>query len=364
MRTINSPNGARARLVAVLAVVVAATLFDGGTRGRTVRVEPQRDVELFRAVVAEMNAGSSYYEAMGSELRQRRYPSTSVFNWRTLLLYRTLALGPLAAARTALLAAAIALWVLTVLVIRRHSTLALIVAAVIQLGAVIAVAVPPAVLLTEAWSGVIIGLSFCAFRLRRWRTGVGLGILALFIRELAAPYVAVCALIAIRKRRWNEVVGWTVAAMVYFASFARHLITVRALHQPGDLSQASSWLFWGGPAFFVQTLRTNAWLYVAPSWLPLAAVLLGLLAASWHSGAPLRLRAVTLAYLAMFLAVGQPFNSYWGLVTAPLWAFAAAAGVDALQTWWLTVFSGETRLIGMNRRLVEQRAQSGRHAYD
>jgi hypothetical protein len=312
-----------------------------------------------------MSAGSSYYEAMGSQLRQRRYPTTNVFNWRTPLLYRTLALGPVAAARTALLGAAIALWLLTVLVIRRHSTLALIIGAVIQLGAVIAVAVPPAAFLTEAWSGVIIGLSFCAFRLRRWGTGMALGVLALFIRELAAPYVAVCALIAIRKRRWNEVFGWTVAAMMYFAFFTQHLISVRALHQPGDLSQASSWLFWGGPAFFVQTLRTNAWLLVAPSWLPLAAALLGLLAAACCSaGVPLRLRAVTLGYLAMFLAVGQPFNSYWGLVTAPLWAFAAAAGVDAVQTWWLTAFSGETQPIGMNARLVEQRAQTGRHAYD
>ena len=43
------------------------------------------------------------------------------------------------------------------------------------------------------WAGVLIGLSICAYGIDRPRTGVALGLAAVFIRELAMPYCLVAA---------------------------------------------------------------------------------------------------------------------------------------------------------------------------
>lgn len=331
-----TPTGARIRLLAFLAIIVLGSVIDTNrTRVPAApAAEAQRDIELFRAVVARVRAGMPYYEAMGMELRQRRYPTASVFNWRTPLLYTAVAaVGP-RSARALLACLASALSVLTVVVLRTRSTPALMAALFMQLGALVSVAVASAPLLTEAWAGVLLALSVCAYQMRARRTAAGLGLLALFARELAAPYVAVCAFIALRDRRWDEITIWSVGALAYSIYFGWHFREVSALQRPGDLAHAYSWLYGGGPAFLLHTLRTNAWLLVSPPWIPSASALLAILLAACASPRTAsRLRTTVLVYLAMFLIVGQPFNYYWGLLTAPLWALATADGVDALRDW-------------------------------
>jgi hypothetical protein len=357
-----SPTGARIRILASVGIALAAVFIASISRAPAARGDSQRDVELFRAVVARMASGAPYYEAMGLELRQRRYPTASVFNWRTPFLYRAIAAMTPSVARAALVGLAVVLMALTAAVLRDHSTLAMLAGLVIQLGAVVSVLVPPAALLTEAWAGVLVALSFCAYRLRRWQAGVALGVAALFIRELAAPYVIVCAASALRTRQWKELTAWTAGMLVYAGFFAWHAFAVNAGHQPGDLAQANSWLYWGGPAFMMQTLRTNAWLQAVPAWLPVAPALLTLLVAACLSGFTAgRLRAMTATYLALFLAVGQPFNFYWGLLTAPMWAFVAADGVESLRNWSLVSFSSSSRLAWTGGSIA---AHGGKQAYD
>src|SRR5690348_3086984 len=43
------------------------------------------DVALYRAEVDQIHAGESYYQAAAAELRDRGYPTKSIFNWRTPL---------------------------------------------------------------------------------------------------------------------------------------------------------------------------------------------------------------------------------------------------------------------------------------
>jgi len=328
--------GARIRVVAFLAIIVLGSVIDTTRRPMPTAsaAEAQRDIELFRAVVARVRAGTRYYEAMGTELRARRYPAASVFNWRTPLLYTAVAaIGP-ASARVLLISLASALVVLTVVVLRTRSTPALMAALFMQFGAFVSVAVPSAPFLTEVWAGVLLGLSYCAYQMRVWRTAAVLALIGLFIRELAAPYVVVCAWLALHGRRRHEVAVWIAGAATYSIYFAWHLYHVKALQEPGDLAHAFSWLYGGGPIFLLQTLRTNAWVFLASAWIPTAPALLAiLLAACAWPGTTLRLRGIVTAYLAMFLVVGQPFNQYWGLLTAPLWAVATADGVEALRHW-------------------------------
>ena len=45
----------------------------------------------------------------------------------------------------------------------------------------------------------------------------------------------------------------------------------------------------------------------------------------------MQLRLGILAYMATFAIIGQPFNWYWGFVTAPLWAFGIAYSLDGVR---------------------------------
>jgi hypothetical protein len=286
---------------------------------------------MFEAVCARVRDGESYYRAMAAELRARHYPTASIFNWRTPLPYAAARVVPSGYLRAGLISLGAGLLILTAVVLKNHSPAMIIVALVAQVGAMVALIDPAAPVLAENWTGVLIGLSISAYQLRAWRTAACIGVLALFFRELAAPYVVVCALLALRERRRQEIAVWMAGAVAYGAFFLWHVHEVRLLQRPGDLSHLNSWLFGGGPAFLLETLRTNAWVLMCPPWIPAAsAILAALAAAAIRRGTGSHLRGTILAYGAMFMAIGQPFNNYWGFVTAPIWALAVGYGLEAV----------------------------------
>src|SRR5678815_3172166 len=49
---------------------------------------------MYRAMIDDLHPGTSYYDAIGGELRSRGYATREVFNWRTPLLMTSLATMP------------------------------------------------------------------------------------------------------------------------------------------------------------------------------------------------------------------------------------------------------------------------------
>jgi hypothetical protein len=156
-------------------------------------VGPSRDVDLFAATVQRLRSGESYYDAMGSELRNRRYTTASVFNWRTALLYIGLSSMSPALARATLVLLGGLVIALSVAVLSARPPLVLILGVLMQLGAVVTVSFTEGSLMTEVWAGVLVALSVLVYSLRFWHAGALIGLLALFVRELVAPYAVVCA---------------------------------------------------------------------------------------------------------------------------------------------------------------------------
>jgi hypothetical protein len=110
-----------------------------------------------------------------------------------------------------------------------------------------------------------------------------------------------------------------------------HILAVKGRILPDDRVPAS-WVQFGGAAFLLATCRMNAYLFNLPLWtsalyLPLA--LLGL--AGWRGWTGERLALTAGAYVAAFAVAGQPFNDYWGLITAPLLACGFAAIPEAVR---------------------------------
>lgn len=322
----------RARAVCTLLALGAVGVLALGCPAPVVAPPPGAtggDAATFLEVVARLRTGTPYYAAMGSELRRAEYPTRSVFNWRTPFLLSAVSAVPEAVGRAVLVALLILLCFATA-AITRPTPAAVWVSVAMQLGVVGTMSERSALVMGEAWAGVLVGLSVCAYAFRRRGAGVALGLLALFVRELAAPYCVACVIVAAANRRWRELGAWLVGACGYAAYYGWHLSQVRAQQLPTDLAHASSWLEFRGLPFLMATIHWQGWLLVLPT--PLAAAMLVLIVAGiLNTRAPFHVRAASAAYVAFFLAAGRPFNGYWGLTAAPTWALACGYGVSMVR---------------------------------
>ncbi|HVW91120.1 MAG TPA: hypothetical protein VHB74_00790 [Devosia sp.] len=297
----------------------------------------QRDMATYTLIVEAMHRGQGYYDAVAAALRQNHYGMQSVFNWRTPLLLTGAASFPSLIWPQMLqgIAALVALLLAARLALRELGGIAAALVFVLGLGSLAMVAVPGSVLMAEVPAGVLILLSASAYGLGWRRVGFIAAVLALFIRELAGPYVLVCAVLAWREGRWREVTGWMAAGLAYAGYFLWHMHMV-ALHvAPGDPADMSGWLQWGGAGFVLQTAQFDGVFAVAPlrvTALILPAAWLGLLA--WPGAAGERIGLTVSLYLALFAVAGKPFNTYWGALYTPLLVFGLAWFPFAVADLW------------------------------
>ena len=184
----------------------------------------------------------------------------------------------------------------------------------------------------EAWAGALIGGSVIVYARGRTGAGVSLALLALFVRELAAPYCVACTLAAVWRRRWTEVTWWSAGAAAYAAYYAWHVSHVLPLRLATDVGHGSSWLEFGGLPFILATLEMSGWLFMLPHVWHVGALVL-VLAGLLHARTPCHARLAGMAYLAWFAVVGKVFDHYWGLMAAPTWGLVSGFGAEAVWQW-------------------------------
>ena len=83
------------------------------------------------------------------------------------------------------------------------------------------------------WAGVLIAFSVCAYGIDRPLLGVAMGLAAVFFRDLALPYCALCAAITWRQGRRRELALWMLGLAAWMAFFAWHWWQVSELIPPG-----------------------------------------------------------------------------------------------------------------------------------
>jgi hypothetical protein len=157
-----------------------------------------------------------------------------------------------------------------------------------------------------------------------------IGLAAALTRELAAAYLLAMAVLAWRDGARRETIAWMGALAAFTLALAAHAAAVHAQILPGDPA-SQGWLRIGGWRFALATFHWNALLITAPAWVTavLAPVaLLGL--AAWRDPLGERVALTVFGYVAAFIFVGRPENSYWGLLIAPLWPLSLLLGPRAL----------------------------------
>jgi hypothetical protein len=286
------------------------------------------DIDMFKTVVTRLQAGENYYGVMGDELRRGYYPAGSIFNWRTPGLYEIFAALPDWIRSAMFLMVAALVFVLTAIQVRHLGPRLIALALVTQTG--VLSTMWPAQMMTETWCGLLVAISAFAYGSSYRRVGVLLGLLALFVRELAAPYCMICVLLAVAGRRRRELILWVVGAAIFALVYYLHVTRVWAHQKPGDVIPLP-WVRFGNVRFILETIRqTNWWLARTPA--VFTAIFAVLLAASPCAPAiPAHLRAAVIVYAVFFFVVGQTFNDYWGFVTAPMTSVAVAYGYDGIR---------------------------------
>ena len=300
---------------AVLLVVASQSTAPTGTASTD-----QGDIATYTRIVDHMRQGQDYYAAAHVELIHGAYGTRSVFNWRLpALSWFTSRLPSLAWASAMLEMAAAGAILLAFHWLRacgRAVAFISVPALVLNLVACVA---PDAVLFADIVAGLLIFISASAYGAKWPVLGFAAALLALFVRELAAPYVLICVFFALRERRQLETAAWLAGLAAFAAYFAWHCAMVKAQLGALDVAYPESWLQFGGPRFVLDTAAFNGVFITAPLWVtailvPLA--LFGLLA--WRGEGSARAGFTVAVYLALFLFVGKRFDYYWGALYTPL----------------------------------------------
>ncbi len=295
------------------------------------------DLGLYAAEVARMHAGESYYDAAAAELVVRGYPTRSIFNWRTPLPVWLVAQLPemlVANAMLVVLGLTLVLLAFTLLA-DEGGPLQGMACVVLLSGALLPCFLGEPVLLSELWSGVLVATSAVCYGLERRKAAIAVGLAALFFRELAAPYVVVCLLLAIGQHRYREIGVWAVGLVAYGVFYWLHAQQVLPRIGGDATAHEAGWIRFGGAGFLVATAQLNAYLLLLPQWVTgiyFACALLG--AATWNSSAGRLIGLTVAAYTLAFAIVGNEFNQYWGSQIAPLLCLTASRTPAVLRAAW------------------------------
>jgi len=292
----------------------------------------QNDLVLYQTIIEAMRGGQGYYQAATEAQRARGYPLRPFLAVRPPTLAVAMSALPNAGAGRLAMGG---LGVITVLAFLWRVTrqFGRPIAIIIAFASGIAAAfVPDAYLTHEIWAGLFIALSLAIHTPRSWLLSLVFGLIAVSVRELAAPYLLVMAVLGWRDGRRAECVCWVLGLAACGVGLWLHGAAVASLVRPGD-SVSPGWLALGGWPFVLAALHMNGIAFMAPHWLlaclaPLA--LLGL--ATWTGPLCDRIALTVIGYCCAFLFVGRADNLYWGLLIAPLWPLGLpAAWVFAMR---------------------------------
>jgi hypothetical protein len=296
-----------------------------------------QDGDLYAAIATRVAHGQDYYSAAATEQRAHGYPTSPP------QVFREPALGWAMAAlradvwrKAAFYGLALAVGAATLLALERGGLpFPYLMAAMPVMATGIGVVIIGGMLfMHEAWAGLLIALSLALYSPRRWFAPVAIGLCACLIRELAVGYLIAMAAAAMWERRWREACGWGAAMAVFAVLFGLHLRAAAGLHAPTD-AVSPGWLGLGGVAFILQMARSNVLLLLAPTVVIAAAVGVALVGfGGVRNAVGQRAALIVGGYMASFLVLGRPDNTYWGLLYAPVLPLGVVLAPPALRDLW------------------------------
>jgi len=273
------------------------------------------DLRCYRQIVERIRNGESYYQAAYGELRSRGYPTDSVFNWRLPLVAWTM--GQFSNIKSCqiigIIFSLITLVIWISILDKFDSFYKMLAGSLLLLGWPIYSFIDDVFLVHEFWAGALIAFSLACYA-KDWRLASSLsGLLALFVRELALPYVIIMLVLSYLEKRRREALIWFSGIIAFSIIMIVHVSYVKNITMNNNLIQFKSWIAFGGWQFVLNTAQMHPYLLLLPIWVtavifPLAV--LGLI--GWKDPLFLRISSTICIYILIFAFIGRPFNMYWG----------------------------------------------------
>jgi hypothetical protein len=325
----------RAQVVlACLALLVAASFLALGVTAARAPADPgQADLTLYQTIVEGVRAGGDYYSVAARSLRAGDYPLKPFVAFRLPTLAVIEAALPHGA--VPVLLDLLALGVFAAWWLRLRPAFArrvpLVVALLLLAGGMAAFVQSDLVAFHEIWAGLLIALSLALRRPDRWVEAVAFGMMAMLIRETAALYVAIMAVLAFAQGCRREAAGWAASLGVLAVVVALHAHAVSAVVHATDPA-SPGWNGMLGFGFFVQAMAASTALTLLP--LAMAAPLVALALAgwmAWQSELGLRVVATLCGYAVLIALFARADTFYWGLMIAPTLLIGLAFVPDGLR---------------------------------
>jgi hypothetical protein len=275
------------------------------------------DFRCYYGIVEKIHSGEGYYNAAHKELQDRGYPTHSVFNWRLPLLAMFIGRlpNPETAKFFAIFLSLFSLWLWIDISIKKLSILRIAAGTIPLSGLAVYSLVGTAFLMHELWAGILISISLFAYG-KGWRAlSLASGILSLFIRELALPFVAIMFFSSLLERKRGEAAVWFSGLTAFFIALSLHAMLVKEVTNSGGNLDFGQWFAFSGWTFVLATIHTQPFLIVSPSWCTAALAPLALIGfLGWRDPVGLRTGQTITIYVLIFLFIGQSINAYWGLL--------------------------------------------------
>lgn len=313
-----------ATLLAMLAIASWSPASAPTPKLRTSAAE-HSDLQLYRDIIAGVQAGGDYYQVTAQELRKGGYPLRPFFTFRLpthAMLYANFGERAMIVIVWLLSAGLMVAWW-----IRLKSILPLPLLAaflVFVAGGLGGLLQPMTGLFHESWAALLLALMIALHRPERWWPAVIAGSTALMMRELALPMILAMGGLAGLEKRWREAAAWAVVVGIFAAYMALHAHWVTEVLLPTD-PVSPGWSAMLGFQFALKSIAKVTFGMQLPE--ALASVLLVLSLFGWASareGWALRAAILLAGYGTMIALFARADTFYWALIAAPL-SFAGLA---------------------------------------
>lgn len=326
-----------ALLVALSFTVMRPARLPPGMAFRVQNNESESDLALYETIVEEVRHGGDYYLVTARELRARPgYPLRPFVTFRLPVLASVQAALPPVATLAMLfgLAAAVAVvWSRRIgAAIPARAPRAI--ATMLLAAGMVTFVQSGLVAMHEIWAALLVALSLGIRGSGRWIEAVAIALVAMLVRETAAPYVLLMAALAWRDGERREAIGWAAALVLFAGVLAAHGWAVHRVTGPLD-TPSDGWSGLNGFRFFVSSISLASPLQLLPLWIVAPTVALALFGwTAWNSPTALRMALLLAGYAVLLSVFARLNNFYWALMVAPIFLVGLAFAPDGLRDLW------------------------------
>jgi hypothetical protein len=307
-----------AALIALLAVATWSPEAAPAPKLRSSAAQPS-DLQLYRDIVAGVEAGGDYYQVAAEAHRKNHYPLKPFFTFRLpthATMYALFGERVMIVAIWLLCAGLMVAWWMRLrpfLPIPLLATVMFLIA-----GGIGGMLQPQTGLFHESWAALLLALMVAIRQPENPWPAIIVGGLALMIRELAFPMIILMGGLALLEKRWREAAGWALIVVLFGIYMTLHAQWVSEVVRPGDPA-SPGWSRMLGAQFALKSIaKVTFGIRVSDA---IGAGLLILSLFGWASAKTewaLRATLLLVGYGTMLALFARADTFYWALIPAPL----------------------------------------------